>query len=92
MRVSSNKLLQKYEHPPSHDVMILIIGTKSFRLKFPGSCCLYRLVERTALGVSGKLVFAVQARRTVFDQASWLSSLPHDPVALYVLGRFNQAQ
>jgi hypothetical protein len=38
MRVSSNKLLQKYEHPPSHDVMILIIGTKSFRLKFPGSC------------------------------------------------------
>jgi hypothetical protein len=26
------------------------------------------LVERTALGVSGKLVFAVQARRTVFDK------------------------
>jgi|SoiMetStandDraft_2_1073263.scaffolds.fasta_scaffold125922_2 hypothetical protein len=50
------------------------------------------LVERTALGVSGKFVFAVQARRTVFDQASWLSSLPHDPVALYVLDRFNQAQ
>jgi hypothetical protein len=26
------------------------------------------LLERTSLGVSGKLVFAVQARRTVFDE------------------------
>ena len=53
---------------------------------------LYRLVERTVLGVSGQLVGVAQACRTVFDQGSWLSSLPQGSVALYVLGRFKQAQ
>ena len=35
MRVSSNKLLQKYEHPPSHDVVTLLSAHNLSDSNFP---------------------------------------------------------
>jgi len=35
LRVSSNKLLQKYDHPPSHDVVILLSAQNLFDSNFP---------------------------------------------------------
>jgi hypothetical protein len=36
MRVSRNKLLQKYDHPPSHDVVTLLSEQNLFASNFPG--------------------------------------------------------
>jgi hypothetical protein len=35
LRVSSNKLLQKYDHPPSHDVVTLLSAQNLFDSNFP---------------------------------------------------------
>jgi hypothetical protein len=35
LRVSSNKILQKYDHPPSHDVVTLLSAQNLFDSNFP---------------------------------------------------------
>ena len=43
LRVSSNKLLQKYEHPPSHDVVTLLSAHNLSDSNFPEAALCHRL-------------------------------------------------
>jgi hypothetical protein len=76
MRVSSNKLLQKYEHPPSHDVVTLLSAQNLSDSNFP-----------EAAYYTSRVIFKghVTIDEMVFNLKHHWSSVNFQPLELYGL-------